>query len=64
MNHSTTSYTKTAKALHWLIAIGIFGMFALGWFMSDLPKEAPKQKMGIQKLQQAWQSRRLKKFCR
>lgn len=43
MNHSTTSYTKTAKALHWLIAIGIFGMFALGWFMSELPKEAPKQ---------------------
>ena len=43
MNHSTTSYTKTAKVLHWLIAIGIFGMFALGWFMSDLPKEAPKQ---------------------
>ena len=43
MNHSTTSYTKTAKVLHWLIAIGIFGMFALGWFMSELPKEAPKQ---------------------
>jgi cytochrome b561 len=43
MNHPTTSYTKTAKALHWLIAIGIFGMFALGWFMSELPKEAPKQ---------------------
>ena len=43
MNHSTTSYTKTAKVLHWLIALGIFGMFALGWFMSELPKEAPKQ---------------------
>ena len=43
MNHPTTSYTKTAKVLHWLIAIAIFGMFALGWFMSDLPKEAPKQ---------------------
>ncbi len=43
MNHPTTSYTKTAKVLHWLIAIGIFGMFALGWFMSELPKEAPKQ---------------------
>ena len=43
MNHSTTSYTKTAKVLHWLIAIGIFCMFALGWFMSELPKEAPKQ---------------------
>ena len=43
MNYPTTSYTKTAKVLHWLIAIGIFGMFALGWFMSELPKEAPKQ---------------------
>jgi cytochrome b561 len=43
MNHSATSYTKTAKVLHWLIAIGIFFMFALGWYMSELPKEAPKQ---------------------
>lgn len=43
MNHSSTRYTKVAVILHWLIAIGIFGMFALGWFMSDLPKEAPKQ---------------------
>lgn len=36
-------YTKTAVVLHWLIAIGIFSMFALGWFMTELPKEAPKQ---------------------
>lgn len=36
-------YTKTAIILHWLIALGIFGMFALGWFMSELPKEAPEQ---------------------
>lgn len=43
MNQPNTRYTKTAKVLHWLIAIGVFGMFALGWFMSDLPKEAPKQ---------------------
>ncbi len=40
---NTTSYTKTAVFLHWLIAIFIFGMFALGWYMSELPKEAPKQ---------------------
>ena len=39
----TTRYTKTAVILHWLIAITIFGMFALGWYMTDLPKEAPKQ---------------------
>ena len=40
---NTTRYTKTAILLHWLIALGIFGMFAFGWFMSDIPKEAPKQ---------------------
>lgn len=39
----TNRYTKTAVVLHWLIAIAIFGMFALGWFMTDLPKEGPKQ---------------------
>jgi cytochrome b561 len=41
--NNLTSYTKTAKILHWLIALLIFGMFALGWFMADIPKEAPKQ---------------------
>ena len=40
---NANQYTKTAVILHWLIAIAIFGMFALGWFMSDLPKDAPKQ---------------------
>ena len=43
MNNNALSYTKTAVVLHWLIAIAIFGMFALGWFMTDLPKEGPKQ---------------------
>lgn len=36
-------YTKTAILLHWLIALGIFTMFGLGWFMSELPKEALAQ---------------------
>jgi cytochrome b561 len=36
-------YTKTAIVLHWLIAIAILAMFALGWYMSELPKEGPKQ---------------------
>ncbi|MFM9912600.1 MAG: cytochrome b [Methylophilaceae bacterium] len=35
-------YTKVAIILHWLIALMIFGMFAVGWFMADLPKDAPK----------------------
>ena len=42
MTNAATRYTKTAIILHWLIALGIFGMFALGWFMTDLLKEAPK----------------------
>ena len=42
MTNAATRYTKTAIILHWLIALGIFGMFALGWYMTDLPKEAPK----------------------
>jgi cytochrome b561 len=36
-------YTKTAVILHWLIALVIFAMFGLGWFMTDLPKEGAKQ---------------------
>jgi len=43
MNQTSTRYTKTAIVLHWLIALGIFTMFALGWYMSELPKDAPKQ---------------------
>ena len=43
MSFSIQRYTKTAVILHWLIAIGIFSMFAIGWFMTDLPKDAPKQ---------------------
>lgn len=43
MNQASSRYTKTAIVLHWLIALGIFAMFALGWYMSELPKEAPKQ---------------------
>jgi len=36
-------YSKIAVLLHWLIAIAIFSMFAFGWYMDELPKEAPKQ---------------------
>ncbi len=30
-------YTPVAIALHWLVALGIFGTFALGFYMEDLP---------------------------
>ncbi len=39
--NSNLRYTKTAIILHWLIAFAIFGMFALGWYMTDLPKGTP-----------------------
>ncbi|MSP86387.1 MAG: cytochrome b [Methylotenera sp.] len=43
MIQTSTRYSKTAIVLHWLIAIFIVVMFILGWFMADLPKDAPKQ---------------------
>jgi cytochrome b561 len=43
MNQASTRYTKVAVILHGLIALGIFAMFALGWYMSEIPKEAAKQ---------------------
>lgn len=35
-------YTKTAIVLHWVIALLIIAMLALGLWMHELPKEAPK----------------------
>ena len=43
MKQTPSRYTKTAIILHWLIAIFIALMFILGWYMAELPKEAPKQ---------------------
>ena len=42
MATASTKYTKTAIILHWLIGFGIIFMFLFGWYMEDLPKEAPK----------------------
>jgi cytochrome b561 len=38
----TTSYTTTAKILHWLIALAIIFMLALGWSFSFLPNGETK----------------------
>ena len=38
----TTRYTRTAKALHWLMAILFFGLLALGFYMQDLPLSPQK----------------------
>lgn len=43
MSLPLTRYTKTAIVLHGLIALGIFAMFALGWYMHEIPKDAAKQ---------------------
>ena len=39
---TNNQYTKTAIVLHWLIGLGILLMLGLGWYMADLPKDAPK----------------------
>ncbi len=35
-------YTRTAVFLHWLVALGLFGTFALGFYMHDLPLSPSK----------------------
>lgn len=40
-----TRYTLTAIALHWLVALGIFGSFAVGLYMQDLPISPAKLKL-------------------
>ncbi len=39
--HSAQRYTPTAIALHWLVALLIFGGFSLGWIMTDIPGLSP-----------------------
>jgi cytochrome b561 len=34
-------YDKVAMALHWLVAIGVFVMIGLGWYMVDIPRNTP-----------------------
>ena len=39
---NTTPYTPVAKGLHWLMAVLILGLLALGIYMSDLPLSPQK----------------------
>jgi cytochrome b561 len=41
----TDTYTPTAKGLHWLMTILIFGLLALGFYMHDLPLSPDKLKL-------------------
>jgi cytochrome b561 len=34
-------YTRTAIALHWLIAAIVVAVFAWGWWMQEIPKQPP-----------------------
>lgn len=36
-------YTGTAILLHWVIAIGVLAMFAIAWYMTDIPKGVPER---------------------
>lgn len=38
---SAPRYDRTAMMLHWLIALFIFILFSLGWYMVGLPKRTP-----------------------
>ena len=38
----TPYYTPVAKALHWLMALLLFGLLALGFYMQDLPLSPQK----------------------
>lgn len=38
----THHYTPMAKALHWLMALLLFGLLALGFYMQDLPLSPQK----------------------
>ena len=42
---STPSYTRTAIALHWLLAFGLIGTFMVGVYMHELPLSPDKLKI-------------------
>jgi len=40
-NIGVRRYDKVAITLHWLVAVGVFVMIGLGWYMTDIPKGTP-----------------------
>ena len=34
-------YTRTAIALHWLIAVCVFGQILFGWYLEEVPRGTP-----------------------
>jgi len=45
INMQIIEYSRTAKALHWLMAALLFGLLALGFYMHDLPLSPEKLKL-------------------
>lgn len=45
MQPNPNSYTRTAVALHWLVAVLIVGTFCVGLYMHDLPLSPQKLKI-------------------
>ena len=43
--NDTSSYTLTAKAIHWLMAILLIGLLGLGMYMADLPLSPDKLRL-------------------
>ncbi|MBU1191230.1 MAG: cytochrome b [Gammaproteobacteria bacterium] len=39
MNYPTDRYDAVARALHWLMALMIFGLIGVGLYMGELPRE-------------------------
>lgn len=45
-NSAVARHTRTAIALHWAIALLLFGELALGWWMLGVPKSPPGVRAG------------------
>jgi cytochrome b561 len=46
-------YTRTAIALHWLVALGVLAQVAFGWQLDDLPRDTPEHAAWIRLHKQA-----------
>lgn len=40
---ATARYTRTAVALHWIVAVLIAAMICIGYYMTDLPRNTPER---------------------
>ena len=45
ITHNTNRYSALAMVLHWFLALGLVGMFAVGLYMADLPFSPQRLKL-------------------